>query len=96
MTMVQNGTTLGTSITDSAYGSGPAGLGVGGYYGAQFANCSVTPGSTSTLSGTYELVNHNSGDLIDASGGATADGTPIVQWPANGGANQQWSLVKVG
>jgi hypothetical protein len=88
-----DGKALGSAVTDSTYGSGPAGLGVGGYYGAQFANFSVTPGTTTALSGTYELVNHNSNDLIDASGGATTDGTPIVQWPNNSGANQKWTIA---
>lgn len=30
---------------------------------------------------------------MDISGAATADGSPVVQWPWNGGANQQWRLL---
>jgi hypothetical protein len=39
------------------------------------------------------LVNRSSGMLADVSGASTADGTAVIQWPANGGANQQWLLV---
>jgi alpha-glucosidase len=27
---------------------------------------------------------------------ATTDGASVIQWPWNGGANQQWKLVQVG
>ncbi|MFJ9381136.1 RICIN domain-containing protein [Streptomyces sp. NPDC101455] len=87
-----DGTDLGAVVTDTAYGSGLAGLGVLGHYGAQFENFSVTPGTSTTLSGTYQLVNRKSGDLMDASGAGTADGTPVVQWTSNGGSNQQWKV----
>jgi hypothetical protein len=88
-----DGTALGSAVTDASYGSGLAGLGVLGYYGAQFANLSITPATTAALSGTYQIVNRNSGDLIDAAGAGTANGTAIDQWPANGGTNQQWKIT---
>ncbi|PKV89453.1 RICIN domain-containing protein [Streptomyces sp. TLI_146] len=87
--------TLAT-VTDNSYGAGQIGLGTAGYYGAQFANLSITPGPTAPLDGTYQLVNAHSGQLLDASGQGTADGTPIIQWPGNGGANQQWKLTSTG
>ncbi|MFD3993002.1 RICIN domain-containing protein [Streptomyces sp. NPDC058583] len=82
------------TITDSSFGGGQVGLGTAGYYPVQYANFRVTPGSTPSLSGTYKIVNANSGQLLDASGGQTTDGTPVVQWPDSGGTNQQWTLVR--
>ncbi|WP_328953536.1 RICIN domain-containing protein [Kitasatospora purpeofusca] len=87
--------TLAT-VTDSSYGAGQIGLGTTGYHGAQFANLSITPGTTTPLDGTYKLTNAHSGQLLDAFGQGTADGTPIIQWPATGGANQLWHLTSTG
>ncbi len=39
------------------------------------------------------LVNRFSGMLADVSGASSADGTAVIQWPANSGANQQWLLA---
>ncbi|MFE5300785.1 RICIN domain-containing protein [Streptomyces sp. NPDC056632] len=82
------------TVTDSGFGGGQAGLGTAGYYPVQYANFRVAPGSASDLSGTYKLVNANSGQLLDASGGQTSDGTPVLQWPDNGATNQQWTLAR--
>jgi len=30
---------------------------------------------------------------LDVSGGATGNGAPVIQWPQNGGANQQWRVL---
>jgi Ricin-type beta-trefoil lectin domain-like len=90
-----DGAVLG-SATDSDYGSGLAGLGVGGYYGAQFANFSVTPGTVPTLSGTYQLKNVNSGQLMDTSQAQPADTTAVIQSPSDGGTDQQWTIAPVG
>lgn len=43
--------------------------------------------------GTYRLVNHKSGKVLDVSGGSTADGGSLIQWPQNTGTNQQWKLL---
>jgi lysophospholipase L1-like esterase len=43
----------------------------------------------------YKLVNHNSGQVLDMSGGSTANGGVAVQWPYSGGTNQQWQEVSV-
>lgn len=45
------------------------------------------------ISGYYRLVNIRSGMCADAENGATADGTRIIQWPTNGGSNQDWQIV---
>jgi hypothetical protein len=43
----------------------------------------------------YTIKNVNSGQLMDVYQNSTADGGSVIQWPANGGANQQWSIVPV-
>ncbi len=44
------------------------------------------------LTGTYRVVNRNSGKVLDISGTSTADGGAAIQWPWTGGTNQQWTL----
>ncbi|GHH73625.1 galactosylceramidase [Kitasatospora indigofera] len=89
-----DGTAVGTA-QDGDWGAGQIGLGTGGYQGAQFADLEITPGARPALDGTYTLVDVNSGKVLDASGRGTADGTPVIQWDGNGGANQQWRLTAV-
>ncbi len=43
----------------------------------------------------YKVVNRNSGQVLDMSGFSTSNGGPAIQWPDNGGANQQWQEVPV-
>jgi hypothetical protein len=88
-------TTLAT-VQDDSYGAGQIGLGTGGYYPAQFSRLSITPHRTAPLDGVYRLVNANGGELLDAADQGTAAGTPIIQWPDNGGDNQQWRLAGAG
>ncbi|MET8849896.1 RICIN domain-containing protein [Amycolatopsis sp. NPDC004625] len=45
--------------------------------------------------GTHVLKNGGSSMVLDASGASTAAGGKIIQWPAHGGANQQWRLTKL-
>ncbi len=49
-----DGTAVG-AVTDTSYAGGQIGLGTAGYYGAEYANLSVTPGSTPAPTGTYRL-----------------------------------------
>ncbi|MFF7987812.1 RICIN domain-containing protein [Streptomyces sp. NPDC007901] len=44
----------------------------------------------------YTFKNVNSGQLMDVYQNSTADGASVIQWPSNGGANQQWNIVPVG
>jgi hypothetical protein len=30
---------------------------------------------------------------LDVSGGVTGNDAPVIQWPQNGGGNQQWRVV---
>lgn len=43
----------------------------------------------------YTLRNVNSGQLADVYQGQTTDGASVIQWPSNGGTNQQWNIVQV-
>jgi O-glycosyl hydrolase len=90
-----DGTQVG-SATDDTYSAGQVGLGTSGYVQAQYDNLSITPGSTQSYAGTYQLVNRNSGKVLDVADNDTADGSPVDQWDANGGGNQQWKLVGTG
>jgi hypothetical protein len=43
----------------------------------------------------YRLTTNNS-LALDVQGGSTADLAPVVQWPVNGGQNQEWQFVALG
>lgn len=51
---------------------------------------------TAEGTGSYKLLNRGSSMALDVTAWSTADRGRIQQWPDNGGANQQWQLVKVG
>jgi hypothetical protein len=44
----------------------------------------------------YNVRSVLSGKLVDVYGASTAAGAQVIQWPANGGLNQQWQFVDVG
>ncbi|MFD2116702.1 RICIN domain-containing protein [Paenibacillus yanchengensis] len=46
--------------------------------------------------GYVNIRNAESGLLLDVNGASTAEGAIIIQWPDNGGLNQQWSIVPTG
>lgn len=46
--------------------------------------------------GTYVLTNRNSIQVMDASGGGSIDGTPIIQSAYHGSSNQRWILSDQG
>jgi Glycosyl hydrolases family 43/Ricin-type beta-trefoil lectin domain-like len=46
-------------------------------------------------SGPHVLTNQNSGMAMDIAGASRAGGALVIQWPANGGANQEWALQPV-
>ena len=56
-------------------------------------NCEALEGRQ--LLSAYYIVNAASGKVLDDPGGSTSNGTPIDQWQLNGGANQQWNLVRL-
>ncbi|WP_345328668.1 RICIN domain-containing protein [Mucilaginibacter defluvii] len=53
-------------------------------------------GSTFNSSAYYRINNRNSGKALDVNGGSTANGANIIQWPWNGGNNQQWQVIDNG
>ncbi|MEV0179724.1 family 43 glycosylhydrolase [Streptomyces sp. NPDC050625] len=53
-------------------------------------------GESATTPTAYTLVNRNSGKCLDVAGGNTADGTDVLQWTCNGGANQKWRIEDQG
>jgi alpha-glucosidase len=55
----------------------------------------VSP-SLAQASDAYYLVSRLDGKVLDVQGAVCADGAPIIQWPLNGGANQQWRLEPTG
>ncbi len=65
-------------------------------YGQGYKNHLLSLGSGSG-GGTsyYKLVNRNSGLVLDISGASTANGGAAIQWPYNGGYNQQWQEVAI-
>ena len=42
------------------------------------------------------LTNQNSGIAMDVAGASTAAGALVIQWPADGGTNQEWTLQQDG
>ena len=56
----------------------------------------VTPGSSSTLPGTYQIKNVHSGLALDTQGSGTAQGTLAVQATTSSSSTQDWTLVPEG
>lgn len=48
---------------------------------------------STTGDGTWTLVNAATGRLIDVSGQATADGSPVGTWTPTSGGNQRWRVI---
>ncbi|MFA6085690.1 RICIN domain-containing protein [Mucilaginibacter sp.] len=44
----------------------------------------------------YRFINLNSGLALDVNGSSTLNGEGIIQWPQNGGNNQQWLITDNG
>ena len=45
------------------------------------------------FAGKFEIQSVSNGEALDVSGGATANGAAIIQWPYGGGANQLWNFI---
>ena len=56
----------------------------------------INPVGASLANGTYKIINRASGKALDAKGGATANGTSLIQWGYNGGNNQRWTVTNLG
>ncbi len=51
--------------------------------------------SNPTSGATYTLKNGKSSYVLDVSGASTSNGGKIIQWAANSGTNQRWTLKQV-
>jgi O-glycosyl hydrolase len=56
----------------------------------------ATPGPTTPPATYYRITNRNSGKVADVNGGSTSTGATVIQWPWNGGNNQQWQFQDAG
>ncbi|MEU7588006.1 alpha-galactosidase [Micromonospora sp. NPDC049230] len=56
----------------------------------------LAPQTTVPPPTTYTVAARHSGKLLDVSNASTADGANIVQWAANGQANQRWRIQDAG
>jgi len=56
----------------------------------------ITPGSSPSLSGRYQVKNVHSGLALDTSGSGTAQGTLAVQATPSSSGTQKWTLVSEG
>ncbi len=54
------------------------------------------PASASTAFTVHVTPNNTLGLLLDVSGGSTQPGAPVIDWFANGGANQEWTFYSYG
>jgi alpha-galactosidase len=52
--------------------------------------------TTAPISASYTLAARHSGRLLDVFNAATSDGADVVQWTANGQANQRWRFQDAG
>ncbi len=84
---------LRITVTSGAGGyANISGLRVGGRTSVPALSAPAFP----VAGATYRIVNRNSGMVVDVSGRATANGSRVIQWPWNGGANQKWTFVSAG
>jgi len=60
------------------------------------SNKLATLKTLSVSNGTYEIVNVNSGKLLDVSGISRDDGARVHQWTRTGNTNQHWKLTYQG
>jgi len=90
-----DGTTV-TTLTDTAWSVGQVGIGTSQTETAQFDNLSITPvaGPPPPVSG--RLVGVGSGRCLDVPNQSQTNGTRLVIWDCNGGANQNWTQLANG
>lgn len=56
----------------------------------------LVPQTTTPPPAMYTLTARHSGKLLDVFNGSTAEGANVVQWAANGQANQRWQFQDAG
>ena len=61
------------------------------------SGCTLTTNTTINTAQTYyQIVNRNSGMVMDVSGGSKNAGANVIQWTNHSGLSQQWALVPDG
>jgi O-glycosyl hydrolase len=90
-----DGTKVG-SVTDASYTAGQVGIATSQTINAQFDNLAVATGAAPpTISGTYKLINKNSGLALSVVGGSSTDGALIEQATDSGATSRQWVVTPV-
>ncbi len=56
----------------------------------------ISPIVADAFSGYYEIINLNSGMVLESPGWSTNNGTDMDQWHGDGNPNQQWSIMDQG
>ena len=65
--------------------------------GAWSQDVTLTPGGSTVLTPTaYTLTNRASGKVLDVPGSSTTPGQSLIQYAAQGSANQKWQLAQLG
>jgi hypothetical protein len=90
-----DGATVAT-VTDTAWGTGQVGIGASQGVTAQFDNLAITPvaGPPPPASGPVKGV--GSGRCLDVPNSSQTNGTQLIIWDCNGGANQRWTRLSNG
>ncbi|MBS2548583.1 glycoside hydrolase N-terminal domain-containing protein [Catenulispora sp. NL8] len=92
----------GQVTSGTLHNIGPAPATITVAYGASSQQITLAAGASAALapssgpSGTYVLVNRNSGKAIDDPGASGTAGTKLIQYARDGGSNQSWRLQPVG
>jgi len=90
-----SGGTTSSSCTTYAAPSGWQIVGFHGRSGDEVDKLGVVyapvPNTTAPARQPLRIINRTSALCIDVNGGTMADGTSVIQWACNGGANQTWS-----
>lgn len=90
-----DGAVVGT-VTDSTFPAGQVGFGGSQGQTAQYDNLTVTPGDGGSPGTTGVLRGVASSRCLDVPNASQTDGTQLVLWDCNGGANQQWTNTSSG
>ncbi|HEY4460529.1 MAG TPA: ricin-type beta-trefoil lectin domain protein [Pseudonocardiaceae bacterium] len=81
------------SVTNTAYQTGQAGLGVVGYQTDQFDNLVITPGTGTGPGPTGPVTSGMSGKCLDDFGGTITNGTKADIWDCDNTIAQNWTLA---
>jgi hypothetical protein len=85
------------SATDDSYPAGQIGIATSQTINAQFDNLAVTgPTAPPVISGTYKLVNKNSGLVLSVVADSTSDGALLTQSADTASAGRQWTVASAG